>query len=86
MFSHPKILFLVSLLFVALLNPKFNPYLLFKFLLVVFNDAASKPCEQRLNTKEHSNAYKNLILRFYTVLQYYSGKTSNRNLNPKFLL
>ena len=32
MFSHPKILFLVSLLFVALLNSKFNPYLLFKFL------------------------------------------------------
>ena len=32
MFSRPKILFLVSLLFVALLNPKFNPYLLFKFL------------------------------------------------------
>ena len=31
MFSRPKILFLVSLLFVALLNPKFNPYLLFKF-------------------------------------------------------
>ena len=27
MFSRPKILFLVSLLFVALLNPKFNPYL-----------------------------------------------------------
>ena len=27
--SRPKILFLVSLLFVALLNPKFNPYLLF---------------------------------------------------------
>ena len=33
MFSRPKILFLVSLLFVALLNPKFNPYLLFKFLI-----------------------------------------------------
>ena len=33
MFSHPKILFLVSLLFVALLNPKFNPYLPFKFLI-----------------------------------------------------
>ena len=32
MFSHP-ILLLVSLLFVALLNPKFNPYLLFKFLI-----------------------------------------------------
>ena len=31
--SRPKILFLVSLLFVALLNPKFNPYLLFKFLI-----------------------------------------------------
>ena len=33
MFSRPKILFLVSLLFVALLNPKFNPYLLFKYLI-----------------------------------------------------
>ena len=33
MFSRPKILFLVSLLFVALLNPKFNPYLLVKFLI-----------------------------------------------------
>ena len=33
MFSRPKILFLVSLLFVALLNPKFNPYLLFKFFI-----------------------------------------------------
>ena len=32
MFTRPKILFLVSLLFVALLNPKFNPYLPFKFL------------------------------------------------------
>ena len=33
MFSRLKILFLVSLLFVALLNPKFNPYLPFKFLI-----------------------------------------------------
>ena len=33
MFSRPKILFLVSLLFVALLNPKFNPYLPFIFLI-----------------------------------------------------
>ena len=32
-YSHPKILFLVSLLFVALLKPKFNPYLPFKFLI-----------------------------------------------------
>ena len=35
MFSRPKILFLVSLLFVALLNPKFNPYLPFKFLIFI---------------------------------------------------
>ena len=35
MFSRPKILFLVSLLFAALLNPKFNPYLLFKFIILV---------------------------------------------------
>ena len=34
MFSRPKILFLISLLFVALLNPKFNPYLLFNFLII----------------------------------------------------
>ena len=33
MFSCTKTLFLVSLLFVALLNPKFNPYLPFKFLI-----------------------------------------------------
>ena len=35
MFSRPKILFLVSLLFVALLNPKFNPYLPFKFFIFI---------------------------------------------------
>ena len=35
MFSRPKILFLVSLLFVALLNPKLNPYLLFKFFIIL---------------------------------------------------
>ena len=35
MFSRPKILFLVSLLFVALFNPKFNPYLPFKFLIFI---------------------------------------------------
>ena len=35
MFLRPKILFLVSLLFVALLNPKFNPYLPFKFLIFI---------------------------------------------------
>ena len=36
MFSRPKILFLVSLLFVALLNPKFNPYLLLIFNFLSF--------------------------------------------------
>ena len=35
MFSRPKILFLVSLLFVVLLNPKFNPYLPFKLLIFI---------------------------------------------------
>ena len=35
MFSRPKILFLVSLLFVELVNPKFNPYLHFKFLIFI---------------------------------------------------
>ena len=39
MFSRPKVLFLVSLLFVALLNPKFNPYLLFKFLIFYHSSA-----------------------------------------------
>ena len=43
MFSRPKILFLVSLLFVALLNPKFNPYLLFKFLIFYHSYKAEKP-------------------------------------------
>ena len=33
MFFRPKILFLISLLFVALLNPKYNPYLLLKFFI-----------------------------------------------------
>ena len=45
MFSRPKILFLVSLLFVALLNPKFNPYLPFKFLIFYH----SYTWEQRIN-------------------------------------
>ena len=47
MFSHPKILFLVSLLFVALLNPKFNPYLLFKFLIFYHSSIAwMEPCSK----------------------------------------
>ena len=41
MFSRPKILFLVSLLFVALLNPKFNPYLPFKFLIFYHSSSNS---------------------------------------------
>ena len=41
MFSRPKILFLVSLLFVALLNPKLNPYLLFKFLIFYYSSIYS---------------------------------------------
>ena len=44
MFSHPKILFLVSLLFVALLNPKFNPYLLFKFLILYHSSVCMYVC------------------------------------------
>ena len=44
MFSRPKILFLVSLLFVALLNPKFNPYLLFKF-LIFYHSSLYNYCE-----------------------------------------
>ena len=44
MFSRPKILFLVSLLFVALLNPKYNPsYLLFKFLILNQARASRRP-------------------------------------------
>ena len=42
MFSRPKILFLVSLLFVALLNPQFNPYLLFKFLIFYHSSIYTK--------------------------------------------
>ena len=46
MFSRPKILFLVFLLFVALLNPKFNPYLLFKF-LIFYDKALSKQASKK---------------------------------------
>ena len=41
MFSRPKILFLVSLLFVALLNPKFNPYLPFKGVVCKYRSSLS---------------------------------------------
>ena len=45
MFSRPKILFLVSLLFEALLNPKFNPYLLCKFLIFYHSsNSRFRPC------------------------------------------
>ena len=47
MFSRPKILFLVSLLFVALLNPKFNPYLLFKFLIFYHSSIYKGPTISR---------------------------------------
>ena len=47
MFSHPKFLFLVSLLFVALLNPKFNPYLLFKFLIFYHSSIKTHDSESR---------------------------------------
>ena len=50
MFSRPKILFLVSLLFVALLNPKFNPYLLFKFLIFYYFSQTSPTAFQFLCT------------------------------------
>ena len=45
MFSRPKILFLVSLLFVALLNSKFNPYLVFKFLIFYHSSGSSSSVE-----------------------------------------
>ena len=44
MFSRPKILFLVSLLFVALLNQKFNPYLPFKFLIFYHSSVIDNNC------------------------------------------
>ena len=48
MFSRPKFLFLVSLLFVALLNPKFNPYLLFKF-LIFYHSSIYRNCTPIIN-------------------------------------
>ena len=42
MFSCSKILFFVSLLYVALLNPKFNPYLLFKFLIFYYKRVVTR--------------------------------------------
>ena len=56
MFSRPKILFLVSLLFVALLNPKFNPYLLFKFLIFYHSSHI-----HRLSIMKH--LYRNACLK-----------------------
>ena len=48
MFSRPKILFLVSLLFVALLNPKFNPYLPFKFLIFYHSYNIEQPVNSNI--------------------------------------
>ena len=58
MFSRPKILFLVSLLFVALLNPKVNPYLLFKFLIFYH----SSICRDQSSTATKSKETRNKIL------------------------
>ena len=55
MFSRPKILFLVSLLFVALLNPKFNSYFLLNFKFIIFNQA-------RAWFNKHSTIVKTWIL------------------------
>ena len=53
MFSRPKILFLISLLFVALLNPKFNPYLPFKFLIFYHSsNINSKTISKVVNIKD----------------------------------
>ena len=54
-FSRPKILFLVSLLFVALLNPKFNPYLLFKFLIFYYSSCIIGLSDYRDNTHYHDS-------------------------------
>ena len=52
MFTLPKILFFVSLLFVALLNPKFNPYLLFKFLIFYHSSHRSIVSMEMLRCKD----------------------------------
>ena len=66
MFSRPKILFLVSLLFVALLNPKLNPYLLFKFLIFYHSSIYSS-----LAWPDPFSACKNLhsFLQLFSVLK-----------------
>ena len=53
MFSRPKFLFLVSLLFVALLNPKFNPYLLFKFLIFYHSSIYSEEVGHALSAAKN---------------------------------
>ena len=59
---------LCKLTIVTLLLFIFN--VLFKVLLRVFNDVTSKPCEQRIITKEHIAMHKNLILLLYIPVNY----------------
>ena len=73
MFSRPKILFLVSLLFVALLNPQFNPYLPFKFLIFYHPNIITR-------------LLFNLTLALYNRLKDHVYKTIVINSNRQILL
>ena len=66
MFSLPKILFLVSLLFVALLNPKFNPYLLFKFLIFYHSSNITIDILHLIGIRNGSRALKYACFDFHT--------------------
>ena len=71
----PKILFLVSLLFVALLNPKFNPYLPFKFLIFYHSSIYIYIYIYILHVNQYTITnyilYKYIcILTFHSVLQH----------------
>ena len=79
MFSRPKILFLVSLLFVALLNPKFNPYLPFKFLIFYHSSLYSKMVYSDL----HSTGVATVILLNYTIVR--QGNTATTTITCEAL-
>ena len=83
MFSRPKILFLVSLLFVALLNPKFNPYLLFKFLSlnvhignehVVYPRSSHTIWEQYKANTSHSTKQQICVVQYHSLYAHIKAK------------
>ena len=71
MFSRPKILFLVSLLFVALLNPKFNPYLLFKFLIFYHSSMVDMHDHKKRRRVLHVNMLKEFQIHRVTESSYF---------------